>query len=121
MTVSHGSYTPTAPTATHTRSGPPGLSSRLRDGERLAVTEFQHADDASLAVAHEIARLIRERSAVHQKCVLGLATGSTPLGVYRELVRLHQMESLSFQDVVTFNLDEYYPISPEASPFRRPE
>lgn len=43
-------------------------------------------------------------------CVLGLATGSTPIGVYEELKRLHKQEGLSFKNVVTFNLDEYYPI-----------
>src|SRR5207247_4995756 len=46
--------------------------------------------------------------------VLGLATGSTPLGVYRELIRLHREEGLSFGRVVTFNLDEYYPMEPES-------
>ncbi len=114
MTRSHWSSTPAAPVAKHIRSGALSLSTQLRGNERLAVTEFQHAEDASLVVAHEIARLIRSRSTTRQKCVLGLATGSTPLGVYRELVRLHQMESLSFQDVVTFNLDEYYPLAREA-------
>lgn len=43
-------------------------------------------------------------------CVLGLATGSSPLGIYRELIRLHKNGELSFKNVVTFNLDEYYPI-----------
>lgn len=47
-------------------------------------------------------------------CVLGLATGSTPMHVYRELVRLHKEEGLSFANVVTFNLDEYYPMQPAA-------
>jgi len=45
--------------------------------------------------------------------VLGLATGSSPLSVYRELVRLHKEEGLSFKNVITFNLDEYYPIAKE--------
>ena len=83
--------------------------------ERIPVTVFQEAHDASVAVATEIADLIRHRAAEGKKCVLGLATGSTPLGVYRELVRLHKMEALSFRNVVTFNLDEYYPISQEGS------
>ena len=47
-----------------------------------------------------------------KQCVLGLATGSTPVMVYRELVRMHKDESLSFRNVITFNLDEYYGISP---------
>lgn len=75
---------------------------------------FPSAHDASIAVAHEIARLMRERAAKGQTCVLGLATGSTPQGVYDELVRLHREEGLSFRNVVTFNLDEYWPMHPEA-------
>ena len=46
--------------------------------------------------------------------ILGLATGSTPKSLYAELVRLHKEEGLSFKNVVTFNLDEYYPIEKEA-------
>ena len=54
--------------------------------------------------------MIRTRAAEGRHCVLGLATGSTPVGIYDELVRLHQEEGLSFANVVTFNLDEYYPM-----------
>jgi len=46
-----------------------------------------------------------------ETCVLGLPTGSTQIGIYAELVRLHREEGLSFKNVITFNLDEYYPIS----------
>ena len=46
--------------------------------------------------------------------MLGLATGSTPMEIYRELVRKHQHEGLSFAHVHTFNLDEYYPMQPTA-------
>ena len=63
-------------------------------------------------VASRIATLIRERSAAGERAVLGLATGSTPIGVYRELIRMHRDEGLSFAQVVTFNLDEYYPMPP---------
>ena len=59
-------------------------------------------------VATEIADLIKSRAKEGRKTVLGLATGSTPLPVYRELIRLHQEENLSFREVITFNLDEYY-------------
>jgi glucosamine-6-phosphate deaminase len=68
--------------------------------------------EACRAVAAEIAELIRKRADEHRPCVLGLATGSTPVGVYDELVRLHQEEGLSFANVITFNLDEYYPMQP---------
>ena len=71
-------------------------------------------DDVAREVAHRIAQLIRERSAAGTGCVLGLATGSTPIGVYRELIRMHRDEGLSFRDVVTFNLDEYYPMAPDS-------
>ncbi len=78
--------------------------------EKIPVQVFDHASDASVAVAHRIAELIRERTSQDKICVLGLATGSTPVGVYGELVRLHKEEGLSFQNVVTFNLDEYFPM-----------
>lgn len=67
-----------------------------------------------MAVAQDIASLIRQRAAEGRTCVLGLATGSTPTRLYEELVRLHQQEGLSFQNVVTFNLDEYFPMAPDS-------
>ena len=67
----------------------------------------------STAVAREIADLVRERSAEGKSCVLGLATGSTPVNVYAELVRMHREEDLSLANVVTFNLDEYFPMDPD--------
>ena len=80
--------------------------------EKIPATVHATAADASLAVAAEVAALVRGRAAAGQRCVLGLATGSTPTGVYDELVRLHRAEGLSFANVVTFNLDEYYPMQP---------
>jgi glucosamine-6-phosphate deaminase len=62
------------------------------------------------AVAARIATLIRERASAARPLVLGLATGSTPIGVYRELIRLHREDGVSFRHVITFNLDEYYPM-----------
>jgi glucosamine-6-phosphate deaminase len=82
--------------------------------ERLPVTVYDQPGDASRAVAREIADLVRERAAAGRTTVLGLATGSTPVGVYDELVRLHREDGVSFKTVVTFNLDEYWPISPDA-------
>ncbi len=81
--------------------------------ERLPVTIHAGHDDLTRAVARRIAEVIRDREASGAPAVLGLATGSTPIGVYRELIRLHREEGLSFGRVVTFNLDEYYPIDPE--------
>jgi glucosamine-6-phosphate deaminase len=82
--------------------------------ERLPVTVYEQSTDASKAVAREIADLVRERAATGKMTVLGLATGSTPVGVYDELIRLHREEGVSFQSVITFNLDEYYPMEPGA-------
>ena len=65
------------------------------------------------SVAHEIADLIRHKQKKGEKAVLGLATGASPIGVYKELIRLHKDENLSFDNVVTFNLDEYYPMQPD--------
>ena len=82
--------------------------------EKLPVTVFQSPEEASIAVAHRIASLIREKQSNQQPAVLGLATGATPVKVYEELIRLHREEGLSFQNVITFNLDEYYPMHPDA-------
>ncbi len=81
--------------------------------ERVPVRIFDDAEHASVYVAREIASLIRARRTSGERCVLGLATGSTPVGVYEELVRLHREEGLSFANVETFNLDEYFPMEPE--------
>ncbi|MFG0330201.1 MAG: glucosamine-6-phosphate deaminase [Phycisphaerales bacterium] len=83
-----------------------------RSIERIPVVAHKSSDAASKAVAAEIADLIRERAAEGRAAVLGLATGSTPTGIYDELVRLHREEKLSFANVVTFNLDEYWPMQP---------
>lgn len=81
--------------------------------EKIPVNVYPTSSDASKAVAREIADLIIAKTAAGAPCVLGLATGSTPTSVYAELIRLHQEEGLSFQNVITFNLDEYYPIQPD--------
>lgn len=81
--------------------------------EKLPVLVYPSSGDGSKAVAREIAELIRTKAAKGERCVLGLATGSTPTTVYAELVRMHQQEGLSFKNVVTFNLDEYYPMRPD--------
>ena len=74
-----------------------------------------HTDKAAAvrAVAADIARLVRERAAAGRRAVLGLATGSTPIPLYAELVRLHREEGLSFRGVTTFNLDEYSGLGPD--------
>lgn len=82
--------------------------------ERIPVKIYPDLHQGSRFIAQEIASLIREKQAKGEKCVLGLATGSSPKTLYAELVRLHKEEGLSFKNVVTFNLDEYYPIDNDA-------
>ncbi len=84
-----------------------------RKYEHIFTRVFDNAEQASRKIAAEIADLIREKNKKGKNCVLGLATGSSPIGVYRELVRLHKEEGLSFKKVITFNLDEYYPMPKE--------
>ena len=71
-------------------------------------------DEMGRLIAGRMAELIRERTATGRTAVLGLASGSTPIPVYRELIRLHREEGLSFANVVTFNLDEYYGLPPDS-------
>lgn len=95
------------------KSGSSDVARSLDAVERIPVRVYRRSADANLAVAHEIAALIRRRQTEGRNCVLGLATGSTPVGVYDELVRLHREEGLSLSNVITFNLDEYYPMQPQ--------
>ena len=96
---------------------PQNLSHRdsLTKYEKIPTYLHNDAGDAFLSVAKEIAELIQDKASKGEKCVLGLASGTTPIGLYKELVRLHQEEGLSFQNVVTFNLDEYYKMDPESN------
>ena len=80
--------------------------------EKIDTLILPDATKASKMVAREIANLIHARNQTGQNTVLGLATGSTPIQVYSELVHIHKKENLSFKRVITFNLDEYYPIKP---------
>ncbi len=84
----------------------------MSPSERIPCQVFRLAREASRYVAGQIADFIRQRNQEGKSCVLGLATGSTPVSVYNELVRLHREEGLSFKNVITFNLDEYYPMQP---------
>ncbi len=82
--------------------------------ERLPTVIYPDSEQAAIAVARQIADLIRQCETEGRPCVLGLATGSTPTRLYEELVYLHQHDGLSFRNVVTFNLDEYYPMAPDS-------
>lgn len=82
--------------------------------EKITTVAVDAHNDLARVVAERIATLIREREGSNRPVVLGLATGSTPIGVYRELIRMHREQGLSFRNVVTFNLDEYWPMPPES-------
>jgi len=82
--------------------------------EKVPVTVYENQHIASKTVARRIADLIKRKQEQGEQAVLGLATGATPVEVYQELVRLHKEEGLSFRNVITFNLDEYYPMKPTA-------
>src|ERR1043165_2974666 len=82
--------------------------------EKIHCQIYKDLKEGSRVVAKQIADLINDKKRKNEKCVLGLATGSTPKTLYAELVRMHKEEGLSFKNVITFNLDEYYPIDHDA-------
>jgi glucosamine-6-phosphate deaminase len=88
-------------------------AARPLKGTETPAYVFDSNNDLAQWVAHMIATVIRERNALGQAAVLGLPTGSTPVGIYRELARMHRDEGLDFSNVVTFNLDEYYGLEPD--------
>ena len=89
---------------------PPAIPPSAALVEKIPALIYRSSAEASRAVAQDIASLIRARTARREKVVLGLATGSTPIALYAELVRMHRHEGLSFASVISFNLDEYYPM-----------
>ena len=78
--------------------------------EKIHSVIFSDSKNASKIVANEIATLIKKKQKNNQNCVLGLATGTSPISVYNELVRMHKEDGLSFFNVISFNLDEYFPM-----------
>ena len=87
------------------------MNAQVRERVKVVIADY---DEIARIVARRIAEVIAERRREGRTPVLGLATGSTPIGVYRELIRMHREEGLDFSDVVTFNLDEYYPMRPDS-------
>ncbi len=82
--------------------------------EKIDVKIYPTAVEGSVYAAQQIAALIKQKASKGEMVVLGMATGSTPIKMYAELVRMHREEGLSFKNVITFNLDEYYPIDKDA-------
>lgn len=86
----------------------------LKRYEKISTTVYNNSNEASHFVATQIASLIRQKAAKGEKAILGLATGSSPVKLYDYLVKFHKEDGLSFANVVTFNLDEYYPMQPDS-------
>jgi glucosamine-6-phosphate deaminase len=97
-------------------AGPEGVTTveGPRERERLRTVIVPDHDELASLLAERVAAAIRRETAAKGRCVLGLATGSTPIGIYRDLIRMHQAEGLDFARVVTFNLDEYFPMAPDS-------
>ncbi len=89
------------------------MSSHYVPHTKVPTLVFPTSTQAARHVALMIESLIRQNNSAGRPTVLGLPTGSTPVGLYRELIRLHREAGLDFSRVVTFNLDEYYPMTPD--------
>jgi glucosamine-6-phosphate deaminase len=86
----------------------------MQNPEKIPTSISPDPDTLSARVADRIVAIMHANANVGRGTVLGLATGSTPIGVYRELIRRHRDEGLSFARVTTFNLDEYWPMAPDS-------
>src|SRR5256714_2835137 len=89
------------------------MSSHYIPHTKVPTLVFPTSAQAARHLALMIESLIRQNNSAGRPTVLGLATGSTPVGLYRELIRLHKETGLDFSRVVTFNLDEYCPMAPD--------
>src|SRR6516162_10247349 len=89
------------------------MSSHYVPHTKVPSLVFPTSAQATRHVALMIESLIRQNNSAGRPTVLGLPTGSTPVGLYRELVRLHREAGLDFSRVITFNLDEYFPMQPD--------
>src|SRR5258708_9237448 len=102
------------------RRGPFAFVEGPRDRERVRSVLLPDHDDLARLLADRIVATIQRETATKGRCVLGLATGSTPLGVYQELIRRYEAGEVDFARVLTLNLDEYYPIAPDSPRSFRP-
>lgn len=84
--------------------------SRVTRFEQIDTDIYETAKEGSIRVAQRIAQLIRDKQIKNDKVVLSLATGSSMMDIYSELVRMHQQEGLSFHNVIIFILFQYYPL-----------
>ncbi len=86
----------------------------MQTPEKIPTVISADPDALSVRVADRIEAIMRSNDSAGRPTVLGLATGSTPIGVYRELIRRHRQSGLSFANVITYNLDEYWPMAPDS-------
>ena len=86
----------------------------IRRYEKIPTEIYANADDAVIEIAQNIVETIQKKALRGEPFVLGLAIGATTSTLYSELVRLHKEKGVSFKNVHTFNIDEYYPLSPDA-------
>ena len=80
----------------------------LKNLKKCPIKLCEHPEEGAIHIARYIALAIRQKQQDNQYLVLGLATGSSPIKVYNELVRMHREEASHLKNVVTFNLDEYF-------------
>ena len=92
----------------------PGINEETRF-EKLHTVNFESSQEASSLIAREICDLVKSKQEKNKSCVIGFATGSSPSIVYQEIIKIHKNESLSFKNVIAFNLDEYYGIKKDDS------
>ncbi len=83
--------------------------------EKVPTTIYESMEEGSFAIAKEIATQIRKKESAGQKFVLALPGGRSPESVYKELVRMHKEEQLSFRHVIVFVEYEFYPLSSSTS------
>lgn len=100
--------------ATSTAPRPQRIPAQYLRHTKIPTLMFRNSREAARHVAAMVESLIRENNAAGKPTVLGLPTGSTPVGIYRELIRLHKDEGLDFSLVITFNLDEYFPMTADS-------
>jgi glucosamine-6-phosphate deaminase len=91
-----------------------GTNSDLNKFEKVNTLIYTDSKEASKYVADEIIAKILEKEKEKRTFILGLATGSSPVKVYDYLIEAYQRKEVSFKNVITFNLDEYYPMNPES-------
>ena len=85
-----------------------------RQRERIPVCIYDNSAVLSEAIAKQISELVKKNNKENRPTVLGLPTGSTPIGIYQRLIRMHRDQGLDFSNVITFNLDEYFPMVPDS-------